>query len=200
MHINQPDEVFFKSERAIHELEVLLASSALNAVSKTCQNCEKVIDDYSSCSPKCESAAAMLSSDPEKFPIEQHVLALVFEFSKLKVIQPCWSCEGHLNMDGKLWRLPQAAFYSSSQVYPQLISYYLNDLLFNKKISYPWLLSITSYGGPDEVTTYSLEPRITLDSEYRLDLLQQDLLVIGDDFSGNIKKLAEMMIKRLKKT
>lgn len=200
MHINQPQEGFFNSERAIHELEVLLDTSSLDALSKPCQGCKKAMTDYSDCSPKCESAAAMLSSDPEKFPIEEHVLALVFEFSKLKVIQPCWSCEGHLNMDGKLWRLPQAAFYSSSQIYPQLISYYLNDLLFTKKISYPWLLSITSYGGADEVTTYSLEPRISIDTEYRLDILQQDLLVIGDDFSDNIKKLAGMMLKRIKKT
>ena len=37
----------------------------------------------------------MLSSDPERYPIEPGIVPLVFALRGLRVFEPCWSCEGH---------------------------------------------------------------------------------------------------------
>jgi len=50
------------------------------------------------------------------FPIESGIAPLVFELKRLGVFEPCWSCEGHNDPGGNLWKIPRVWFYCDSVV------------------------------------------------------------------------------------
>ena len=94
--------------------------------------CVDACPDYdlrAGCRRDCAKAPARLSSDPDRFPVEEKIAPLVFELKKLGVFFPCWSCEGHNDPSGKLWKLPRVWFYADSVVHLRLLSDAINDQL-----------------------------------------------------------------------
>ncbi len=69
-----------------------------------------------------------MSCDPDHHPIEPAVLPLVFAMKRQGTFQPCWSCEGHLGLDGTLWKIPRIWFYARSLVAARLLTEGLGDL------------------------------------------------------------------------
>ena len=78
------------------------------AKQRPCPGCRFTFDESKSitstlhCSPQCEYAPRQMSSDPDKYPIESGVVSLAYAFYTMRVMMPCWSCEGHVSDDGEI--------------------------------------------------------------------------------------------------
>lgn len=144
------------------------------------------------CGPDCEQAPRMLSSEPENFPIEDGIVPLVYALYDMEIGMPCWSCEGHLGLDGKIGKLPQVWFYVLHQAYPDLLAKFLWQLHFKGKIQNPWNVSVVTAGNATD-TTFSIAPDTSGDP---LDLgkLRQDIKVIGERLYEDIAVLARVSI------
>lgn len=199
MRIATPKSGFLNRQKAEQELQELLAQPGPQEL-RPCPNCSMPCEsDFPaecavSCDANCQNAPQALSSEPDNFPIEQHVVNIVFELSTLRLLQPCWSCEGHLNGQGELWKLPQVSFYAASELYPKLLAAYLNRLKSQQRLHYPWQVTIADYGqtwGP----AYQMEPALNqIDTEIRLDFLQADLHTISEGLAEQIKQEARLML------
>lgn len=204
MHIPTPKPAYLNEEKAIQELETLLGQPNAREL-RPCPGCKLPCESAQpvqcavNCDADCVNAPQALSSEPEKHPIEQHVVKIVFELSALRLFQPCWSCEGHLNGQGEMWKLPQVSFYASSELYPKLLVNYLNRLKFQNQLCYPWHVIIVDYGQTWS-PTYQLEPTLNqINEEIKLDLLQQDLRQIANDLAEKIKQEARMMLANVRR-
>lgn len=203
MHIPQPKMGFFDKDKAEQELEQLIQQPGAREI-RPCPNCQMPCDSNIpaqcavSCDANCDNAPQALSSDPDKHPIEQQVVKVVFELSTLRLMQPCWSCEGHLNGQGELWKLPQVSFYSASALYPKLLAGYLTKLKSNTQLHYPWQVIMVDYGqtwGP----TYQMEPALNhIDEAIQLTLLQEDLHKISDGLAAQLKHEARIMLVNIR--
>lgn len=193
MKIDKPAQDIVDRERIREALERLLCSPS-PLQSPPCQNCQMHMPSV--CTPACDRAAMALSSEPEAHPLEPKTVPLVFELSASGIAQPCWSCEGHLDHEGKLWRIPQISFYLSEPVYGQLLLKYISRLKSQKRLAYAWHVVVTDYGPLDGVT-YSLQPCLDMDGDPHLGKLQQDMLSLAKDFSATIKELAQDCINQL---
>jgi len=199
MYIPKPNSALLNKAKAEEELEQLIGQPSARE-QRPCPNCQLPCESSLpsqcaiSCDANCVNAPQALSSEPDKHPIEQHVVKIVFELSTLRLMQPCWSCEGHLNGQGELWKLPQVSFYSASALYPKLLAGYLTKLKNNKQLHYPWQVIMVDYGqtwGP----TYQLEPGLNhVDEEIVLPLLQEDLHKISDGLAEQLKQEARIML------
>lgn len=135
------------------------------------------------CSAKCPEMPRVLSSDPDRHPIEQAVAPLVFAMKQITAFQPCWSCEGHLGLDGKIWKIPRVWFYCQSMVSVRLLTDGLNSNVLTEKLHASWRIAVT-FSEPDNAeTTFSLEPVQPLDEAVKLPELQEDLSTIADTLS-----------------
>ncbi len=148
------------------------------------------------CSSRCVSAAPSLSSEPSRYPIEVKVVALVFELSATRLLQPCWSCEGHLGPDGELWKTPQVSFYSASPLYIQLLLRHIYALTLQKRLVYSWHVVVSDFGQTWDLT-YTLEPDFKHDKSIHLGNLQSDLQVLAEDLSVRLKALAKQALEDL---
>ena len=199
MYIPKPKDGYLNKDRAEQELEDFINQPNAQQL-RPCPNCEMPCDSQFpadcavSCDVNCENAPRALSSEPDKHPVEDHVVKIVFELSTLRLMQPCWSCEGHLNGQGDLWKLPQVSFYSASDLYPKLLAGYLNRLKNQGKLNYPWQVNMVDYGqtwGP----TYQLEPALNqVEGELDLRLMQSDLENISTDLANQLKQEARCML------
>ena len=173
----------------------MLIDQPAAAEEAVCPNCQKHLPFQ--CSADCKDAPAALSSDPAKFPLETKVVPLVFELSALRVFETNWSCEGHVDDKGRLWRMPQVCFYSKSPIYPQLLLRYINRLEHEKKLSYPWQVVLADYGSVNGVT-YNLEPKLGIAPEnVHMGKLQQDLVTLSENLFFGLKSLAREIMKEL---
>ena len=131
------------------------------------------------CHRDCFAAPSRLSSEGERGPVEPLVAPLVFELKKLGVFHPCWSCEGHADAAGDLWKLPNVWFYSDSVVHVRVLADAIDSLFSARRLSVRWHLAVTfsDTGNPD--TTFCLEPEPAADSS--LSALQRDLRVLADE-------------------
>ncbi len=120
--------------------------------------CQK--PDPKSCSRSCLDIPKILSSDPEKFPLEARIAPLVYEMKRLGVFEPCWSCEGHSKPDGSLWKSPQVWFYAHSVVHLRVLANGIKELHLSEKLSVPWQIRVTFSDADNAETTFSLQPRI----------------------------------------
>jgi len=139
------------------------------------------------CGPDCKQAPQMLSSDPEKFPIEEGIVPLVYALSDMEIGLPCWSCEGHEGLDGKIGKLPQVWFYVLHQAYPDVLAKFLWQLHFNGHIQNQWGVTVISADNSTD-TTFAIVPDTnggTLD----LDKLRQDIRIIGKRMYDDISVL-----------
>ena len=141
------------------------------------------------CSPDCAQAPGALSSDPEKFPIEAGIVPLVYAMRETEIGEPCWSCEGHPDAEGRTDKLPQIWFYVRHQVYPDLLARYLWRLQFRGQIRNRWIVTVAPTDNSID-TTFAISPDPNSD---KLDLsaLRQDIRVIGERMPAELAELAK---------
>ncbi|MCJ8320174.1 MAG: hypothetical protein MJK12_11115 [Colwellia sp.] len=152
------------------------------------------------CSYKCEEAHKQMSSDPIRYPIEPNIVSMVYCMYTLRLLMPCWSCEGHENSDNEIIKFPKVWFYSTSSFYVKLVSQAISSFRSKRIIHYPWLVKILPYSQSMFTLTYSLEPAIELDTNYQLSLLQKDIVTIADNLRFEMFKLAEKYIEESNKS
>lgn len=150
------------------------------------------------CSPDCPDAPRMLSSDPVQYPIEPKVVSIVFSLSELRMVQPCWSCEGHLRKDGSFVREPQVWFYSDSTLYTELLATHLADLHFKRLTKNQWIIKVSSHSECNS-TTFMIYPggngHPSSNAHY-LANLQDDIQIIANSLRTGIFKLANSKLKQ----
>ena len=159
---------------------------------RPCPNCDVSFgqapaSSAANCSTQCQYAPRMMSGEPEKFPIEAGIVPLVYALYSLRLVTPCWSCEGHLSNDGKIGKLPKVWFYSASSFYPKMIAQVLGSLQAHHKIGYSWMVRVLPFSQSTFSTTYSIEAS---PSDASLDALQKDIIVLGHQLRLEMLKLA----------
>jgi len=193
MKIDRINDDFMDAEQARESLELLISQPTPQQLAP-CQNCTQHVPNM--CSPSCSDASSALSSDPVNFPLEEKVVPFVFELSATRLMQTCWSCEGHFDHEGKLWKIPQICFYASSPVYSHLLIRHINKLKLDKRLSYEWRVGIADFGQGAQFN-YSVEPNLNLENDPRLGALQQDLCIIAENLCENLKYQAKKMLIEL---
>jgi len=137
-----------------------------------------------------------LSSEPESFPVEEHIVPLVFELKRLGVFTPCWSCEGHNDNVGKLRRAPSVWFYCDSVVQVRLLAQAIEQLGFRKELSTPWRVGISVADSDNPDTLYQLEPAIQDLNETTLHQLRADVRIIAHHLNHFVLDAASLMAKQ----
>ena len=151
------------------------------------------------CSADCSLAPKQLSSDPVNYPIEKNILPLVYALMASRIVQPCWSCEGHLDEEGYIGKLPQVWFYSPSVVYPDLISQYLISFLVKKHLENTWKVSVNQYNRDNFSTLFIIQPRLENKQTTDLKSLHRDIKVIADNFEFQLRATAKNQLNDLKR-
>ena len=196
MYIDKPQQELLDAQNTRENLEVFLKQPLPSEV-PPCPGCTNHIKTKCTCD--CPDAEHALSSHPADFPIERNVVPLVFGLMSTRVTQTCWSCEGHMDENNNLIKLPTVSFYTSSPVYSQLLHRHVKKLILDKKLSYPWLVILTDYA-QTWAQTYSIVPDFNFsDNDIRLGSLQNDLKVIAEDLQIKLKILAADMIVEIDK-
>lgn len=189
MKIPRPTVTFVPGTSATGALEKFIAQPGPES-QPVCPGCRQHL---ASCSAKCLDALSALSIDPERYPIEPSVMPLVFEMMATRVLETCWSCEGHMNEKNELWKIPQVCFYSPSEVYIKLIYQHLSELQQNKELNYQWHIVSTDFA-QSNCLTYSIQPKLNQSDEAHLGKLQMDLKTIAKNMSQRLKSYARDMI------
>lgn len=151
------------------------------------------------CSAECPMAHKQMSSDPERYPIESGVVPLVYAFYTMRLMMPCWSCEGHSDANGTILKTPKLWFYATNEFYPKLVAQYVSTLKGERKITNHWSVRILPFSQSMFTTTYSLEPQDIIPDCTNLLSLQNDLRAIAKDFRVEMIKLANHYIQRADK-
>lgn len=142
------------------------------------------------CHRFCQAAPLRLSSDPTS-PVEPLIAPLTFELKRLGVFHPCWSCEGHDDEAGRLWKLPRVWFYANSVVHIRALGEALDRLFTAQRIKARWRVVLT-YSDPDNPdTTFSLEPEAA--EGRRLADLQADARAIADGLDLHFRDACERL-------
>ena len=149
------------------------------------------------CSERCPYIGSQLTSDPN-FIIESKILPLVYALNLFRVIQTCWSCEGHNRPNGETWKMPEVWFYSGSAWYANLISEYLNTLFLRKRVRYQWVVTVCPHFHPGELS-YSLKPDVNQDHPADLAVLQQDIATLSKDLYEDVMKNSRQRLAELEK-
>ena len=196
MHIIKPNEQFLDVERLRSDLEAFINQPGPSEV-PPCPGCTDHVSTL--CSAGCPDAPKALSIEPERYPVEPKVVPLVYELMSTHVLMTCWSCEGHMGADGKLWKVPMVSFYSASAIYPKLLLKHIETLTYKKALSYRWQIVLSDFAQTPGVT-YSVQPELSLIDDVHLGQLQQDLGIIADDALLKLKSIAKRMLVDLDKT
>lgn len=194
MHIVTPKQELLDAEKTKENLQFFL-EQALPKDIPPCPGCNDHV--ISKCSASCSDAPLALSTQPEEFSIEKSIVPLVFGLMSTRVTQTCWSCEGHMDVNNNLIKLPTVSFYTSSPVYSQLLHRHISKLKIEKKLSYPWHVVLMDYA-QTWAQTYSVIPDLNFINEnIHLGALQNDLKVIAEDLQERMKFIAREMIIEL---
>lgn len=145
------------------------------------------------CSPNCAMAGQALSSDPEKHPIEPMIVPLVYVFKTLEVFTPCWSCEGHDDNSGKLWKLPRVWFYSESTVHVRLLAEVVQYLHVQNRLNVRWHVGVNTAEPSNPHTIFHLEPAVEATPGLTLESLREDVRTL----SANIPAMMVSAAQRL---
>jgi len=189
-------------QNRIEEIEHLLRQPSYQEL-RPCIGCDKPCPCSQSstctcmCGPDCEHASLAMTSDPERFPIEEKIVALVFGFNCLRVCPPYWSCEGHRFPNGDLYRVPQVWFYSRSLIYPKMIGDYVFKLEHNKTIKSHWHICL-AYADNSLETGFCIEPNVKVIEKPDLQVLQQDAKCIADNLVSGLKSIAQDYLTKYK--
>lgn len=191
MKINQPQQSIGQITQNIQELEQII-SQLTQAKIRPCENCTQRCSCSQSltcicdCSADCPLAASLLSSDKDRYPIEENVLSLVYSLNEMHVCQPCWSCEGHNNDEGKVNKIPQVWFYTNSHVLIRMIDQCLSFFKQQRLISYTWNLTSTYSSKDCAHNAFSLKPDLNLEASPNLNQMQLDMKVIANNISTKL--------------
>ncbi|NKB60269.1 MAG: hypothetical protein GKS00_28515 [Alphaproteobacteria bacterium] len=147
------------------------------------------------CSRLCADIPQMLSSDPEKHPLEGGIAPLVYELKRLEAFIPCWSCEGHNGPDGTLWKLPRVWFYCDSVVQLRVLADAITALHIERKLNVPWRIALTFSDDDNADTTFSLEPVLEQERP-TLASLQHDVDTIAAHLRSGVFVQARQLIRR----
>lgn len=179
----------------VDELQALIAQPGSQDV-RPCSGCRDLCASCGSstctcqCGMDCASAPRQMSIEPDRYPVEEKIAALVFELNCLRLCPPYWSCEGHVDTQGELLRTPQVWFHSSSLVYPRLIAELLGQLWMGRKLANRWNLSV-AFSGVDELGAgFSIEPVADWDAKPDLAALQNDAYVIAENLVRGVRIIA----------
>ena len=186
MYIRQAPKSF--QDLSYKEAMKRFIAAAEHPDARPCESCTKprVAGDF--CSEPCQHAAKVISSESDRYPIEPLVFPLVFALSRFNFIKPCWSCEGHNDQYGKLWKLPQVWFYTCSPCYAHLIGKFLWEMKKTKLIQYDWRVSLSAFGDLS-CATYIIETALLPDN-CELTELQLDLEVLANCFEAGVTGIA----------
>ena len=145
----------------------------------------------------CPAAPLQMSSDPELYPIEQYVVPVIYAIYTLRLLMPCWSCEGHLDASQNVTKLPKVWFYSVSPFYAKLVSQVLADLRQKRATENDWVVRILPFSQSMFTLTYCIEPnKDQYFGYYELTSLQHDMLIIGENLRGDMLKLARQYVDK----
>ena len=136
-------------------------------------------------------AGRKLSIDGERHPIEPQVLPLVYALAALRIVEPCWSCEGHVSGSGEL-KTPEVWFYSGSVVYPDLLQRCIRRLSDASEIATRWEVSVCPHQPESALTLFVLRPEHS--PQPRLGLLQDDLRRMGQRLIAGMRALAKELL------
>ena len=173
---------------------------------RPCPGCRLVfpgvnITSTTQCSINCPEAAFQMSSDPDLYPIEKHVVPIVYSLYTLRLLMPCWSCEGHLDASHNISKLPKIWFYSVSPFYAKLVSQVLTDLRQKRRIKNDWIVIILPFSQSMFTLTYSIEPKSDqYSSDLELTSLQNDMSIIGENLRCEVLKLASKYVDKVNKS
>ncbi len=148
------------------------------------------------CSAECPAIPAHLSSDPEKYPIEETIAPLVFEMHRLGVIEPCWSCEGHNGLDGKLWKRPAVWFYCDDVTHLRLLADVVEGLFVARKLNFQWQIRITYSDVECPDTVFALEPERRRLADAKLVSMHEDIRILTE----NLYDMVHEHARRVKNT
>lgn len=197
MKIGAPIQAY-DTDLAVADLERWLAQ-ALPHQQAVCPSCSQHRPD--SCAPTCKEASKALSIDPVRYPIEPQVVPLVFQLYATRLLQPCWSCEGHMRTlegESSLWKLPQVNFYCSSPIYLQLLNRSLVRAQAAGNFTYRWHIVVCEFSQSLDVT-YSLQPNLYQVADPSLGAIQNDLRLLADGLLMNLRNEALQMLQELRK-
>ena len=161
-----------------------------------CPACGKR-DCTCACTRDCRHIARALSSEPDRFPLEPGIASLVFALKCLGAFDPCWSCEGHNDVSGKLFRLPQVWFYCDSTVQVRLLSDALSDLSGGQRVRADWRVSVTYSDDDNPKTTFALLPFLSDSRETSLIDLQKDVDTIAREIGPRILAASKKLLGQL---
>lgn len=145
------------------------------------------------CAPTCPDVPRMLSSDPDKHPLEPKIAPLVYEMQRLDVFQPCWSCEGHNGPDGAVWKLPRVWFYADSLVHARALSDAVKAWKLGHQLKATWQVVLVSLEADNPDCSFSLEP--LMDPELTLADLHGDVGVITAALHDVVVQAAEELAR-----
>ena len=194
-----------EQKQIIKQALIALTNQPSDKMQRPCPGCRFAVGQEHStttskyCSYTCPYASKQMSADPEKYPIEQSIVPLVYAFYTLRLMMPCWSCEGHNDMQGHIFKTPKLWFYSANEFYPKLVAQFVSAYKGEGKISNHWSVRILPFSQSMFTTTYSLEPQEAIPSQTHLSSLQSDIKIIADNLREEMLKLANYYIARADK-
>lgn len=201
------DVCFQREEKSKLKLDLInLIEQPSDKQERPCPGCRLTFDGDPSilstknCSYKCSAAPAQMSADPTRYPIEFNVVPIVYALYTLRLLMPCWSCEGHLDASGRISKLPKVWFYSVSPFFPKLIAQFIGKLRSAHKLDHDWNVSILSFSQSMFSITYSIEPKWTSEHDASLVSLQSDMLVIAGELRLGVLGLARDYITKADRT
>ena len=191
MKINQPNSSLLTIDNRLAELDSLIQQLERDGA-RPCPgctipcSCSNSVECTCNCRLECINAPQQLSSEHKLHPIEEKVLPLVFTLRQMDVCEPCWSCEGHLDENKKLNKIPQVWFHTSSLSLVRLMDYCFGIFKAKKIISYTWQISV-SYTAPDCAdNAFTIKPDLNSEEMVKLDLLQSDLKQIAQHLPAEL--------------
>ena len=163
---------------------------------RPCSGCTIACSDAShpatcgcGCSPSCAEAPRRLSIEPSRYPVEPHILPIVFALFGSGLAQPCWSCEGHNHAGGTLYKWPGVWFYSNSITYLDLLRTTLAALHDTHRTHRAWEVHPCDWQPHPAATLYVLGPNRAV-SEPTLSALHEDLVAVGQGLATDVRALA----------
>jgi len=169
--------------------EMRVCNEACDAVCPTCGSTGCAC----SCSSDCPHISTALTCDPA-FPIEELIAPLAFELKRLGVFEPCWSCEGHKDRNGDLWKVPRVWFYCDSVVHVRILSSVLKDMDIEDRLEVPWQVRVTFSDDNNPGTAFSLRPDTAENSNVTLEQLQRDIRAITEGLHDRVMEKAGILL------
>ncbi len=205
MKINQPKIDHQQLSQRLLEVEDLIEAMQSKG-QRPCPGCTRPCpcsgstDCDCECSYSCTQAASQLSSEKERYPIEQKVLPLVFTLRAMNVCEPCWSCQGHLDKNQQIEKIPQVWFYTGSLSLIRLLDESLGIFKAKKLLKYTWQVTASYTSRDCVINAFSLKPdlnseKLKINKEkadkqdlIRLQWLQQDLKTLAEHIESDLYK------------